>query len=92
MPYTDWISLLLLSFAIVILINALLASFIPAYYSKASIGKMTHSQLRVKQGNATLDHRLNVFAQSIVFSLVNFKVCLATIALFATILLLTHYF
>ncbi|MGB3211928.1 MAG: hypothetical protein WBB19_14590 [Desulforhopalus sp.] len=63
----------LFSFLFVALIHALLASFTTIYYKKKPLGHLSHSQLRIKQGNATFEHRLNVFAQSFVFCFVTLR-------------------
>ena len=64
----NWLSLLFFSFSLVALVNGLLASCTTFYYRKKSTGQLSHSQLRIKQGNATPEQRLNVFAQHLVFS------------------------
>ena len=74
----NWSTILLISFLLVALANALLASCTNIYYKKKSIGHLSHSQLRIKQGTATFEHRLNVFAQSLVFCLVTFRIYLIT--------------
>ncbi|MCP3892443.1 MAG: hypothetical protein GY797_21530 [Deltaproteobacteria bacterium] len=77
----DWQSIVLLSFILVVLANGVLASCTTLYYNKSTWGRLSHSQLRIKQGNATFEHRLNVFASSILFSFVNPKIYLATAAM-----------
>jgi len=72
----NWFEILLISFLLVAVVNALLASYTNRYYQNKSIGHLSHSQLRIKQGNATLEHRLNVFALSLVFSFVTFRIYL----------------
>lgn len=64
----NWLSLLFFSFTLVALVNGLLASCTTLYYKKKSTGQLSHSQLRIKQGNATPEQRLNVFAQYLTFS------------------------
>jgi hypothetical protein len=75
----NWSSILLLSFLLVAFTNAIVASFTSVYYRKKSIGHLSHSQLRIKQGNATFEHRLNVFAQSFVFCFVTLRVYIFTV-------------
>jgi hypothetical protein len=79
MLHEKWSLILLFSFLFVAFTNGLLASFTTLYYRKKSIGRLTHSQLRIKQGNANLEHRLNVFAQSFVFCFVTFRIYLITL-------------
>jgi hypothetical protein len=69
---------LLFTFLFVALINALLASCTKIFYRDKSSGHLSHSQLRIKQGNATFEHRLNVFAQSLVFCFLTFRIYLFT--------------
>ncbi len=78
------ITILLFSFLLVSLINALLASCTKLFYRQKSSGHLSHSQLRIKQGNATFEHRLNVFAQSLVFCFVTFRIYLFTFLVWLT--------
>lgn len=71
-----WVSMLLFSFLFVAFANALLASFTKVYYKRKSIGRLSHSELRIKQGTASFEHRLNVFTLSLVFSFVTFRIYL----------------
>jgi hypothetical protein len=73
-----WSSILLFSFLIVAFTNGLLASFTTIYYRKKSVGRLTHSQLRIKQGTATFEHRLNVFTHSLLFCFVTFRIYFVT--------------
>ena len=75
----NWFTILLTSFLLVACANALLASCTKRYYKNKSPGHLSHSQLRIKQGTATLDHRLNIFAQSLAFSFFSFRIYLITI-------------
>jgi hypothetical protein len=75
----NWSTILLFSFTLVALVNGLLASCTPLYYKNKSIGQLSHSQLRIKQGTANFEHRLNVFTQSLVFSFVTFRIYLITL-------------
>jgi hypothetical protein len=84
------LTLLLFTFLFVVLINALLASFTKIFYRDKSSGHLSHSQLRIKQGNATFEHRLNVFAQSLVFCFVTFRIYLFTFLTWLTFSGLLH--
>jgi hypothetical protein len=75
----NWSTILIFSFVAVALVNGLLASCTPLYYKNRSMGHLSHSQLRIKQGTANFEHRLNVFAQSLVFSFVTFRIYLITL-------------
>ena len=74
----NWSSILLLSFLLVATTNAIVASFTSLYYRNKSIGHLSHSQLRIKQGNATFEHRLNVFVLSLIFCFVTLRIYLFT--------------
>jgi len=77
----NWGTLLFICFTVSAVINALLSCCFSFYYKKYAWGQLSHSQLRVKQGNAKIDHRINVFAQSLVFSPGNIKVLTITLIL-----------
>ena len=79
MLHEKWSSILLFSFLIVAFANGFLASFTTVYYRNKSIGRLSHSQLRIKQGTATFEHRLNVFTHSLVFCFVTFRIYFITI-------------
>jgi hypothetical protein len=71
-----WFAILLFSFLFVAFVNAMLASCTKIYYKNRSSGHLSHSQLRIKQGNATFEHRLNVFGQTLIFGFVTFRIYL----------------
>ena len=77
----NWLTLLLYSFLFVALSNSLLASCTAKYYKNKSIGRLSHSQLRIKQGTASLEQRLNVFVQSMLFCFITFRLYLITFVL-----------
>ncbi|TKB27329.1 hypothetical protein FCL47_04085 [Desulfopila sp. IMCC35006] len=79
MIHENWLLLLLYSFLLVALGNSLLASCTAIYYQNQSIGRLSHSQLRIKQGTATLEQRINVFAQSLIFSFISFRIYFITL-------------
>ncbi|MEE4137153.1 MAG: hypothetical protein V2I32_13830 [Desulforhopalus sp.] len=84
--FAHWLPVLLLSLVLVVVGNALLASCTDLYYRRKAWGQLSHSQLRIKQGRAELDHRLNVFFQALVFGLVSPR-----LYLFAGVLLLLYW-
>jgi hypothetical protein len=71
-----WFTILVFSFLFVAFVNAMLASCTKIYYKNRSSGHLSHSQLRIKQGNATFEHRLNVFGQTLIFCFVTFRIYL----------------
>lgn len=81
MLHPSWISILLASFAFVVVCNALIASYWASFYKNVPTGRLTHSQLRVKQGNATLEQRFNVFILSLLFGVAKLRNLLFTLAL-----------
>ena len=85
MLYEKWSSILLFSILLVVFTNSLLAGFTKIYYKNKSMGHLSHSQLRIKQGNATFEHRLNVFAQSLIFSFISFRIYLITLLVWLVI-------
>lgn len=85
MLHQSWVTILFVSFISVLLCNALIASFVSSYYKKIPIGRLNHSQLRVKQGNATLEHRLNVFVLSFLFGITSLRNLFLTIILAAAL-------
>lgn len=74
MLHEDWLLIGLLSFTIISIFSALLASCSRIYYRKKAWGQISHSQLRIKQGNATMEHRLNVFALSLIFNFTSLRI------------------
>ncbi len=80
-----WGLLLFLSFCLVTITNSILASCTTLYYKQKPVGRLSHNQLRIKQGNASLEHRLNVFAQSLIFSFVTFRIYLFSLLLWIAI-------
>lgn len=77
----NWLDLLLVSFLLVALANSLLASCTGIYYQNIATGRLSHSQLRIKQGTATFEQRLNVFSYSLVFSFISLRIYLFTVPL-----------
>ena len=73
MLHKNWIVLLLGCLVIVAALNGFLAAFTTFPYRKKSWGQLSHSQLRIKQGNATFDHRLNAFTQATLFCLFSWR-------------------
>ncbi|MFT5700750.1 MAG: hypothetical protein ACI8ZB_003635 [Desulforhopalus sp.] len=84
MLHPSWITILCVSFAFVAVCNALIATFSAIYYKNIPLARLTHSQLRVKQGNANFEQRLNVFVVSLLFSITGFRILLASFALAAS--------
>lgn len=81
MFYEKWSVILIYSFLLVALAHAILASCTRFYYKNKAVGLLSHSQLRIKQGNATFEHRLNVFCQALVFCFITLRIYLLAILL-----------
>lgn len=88
---SNWLKILFLSFCLVAVTNGLLASCTPLFYRKKPVGRLSHNELRIKQGNATLEQRLNVFGQSLTFSIVSFRVYIFTLLIWLAINFLFYY-
>lgn len=88
----NWLSLLFFSFFLVALVNGLLASCTTLYYKKKSTGNLSHGQLRIKQGNATLEQRLNVFAQYLTFSVFTPSVYIIALLVWLTLSGMLHLY
>lgn len=87
----NWLYLLFISFAVVTITSSVIASTWKQYYRNVPIGRLSHSQLRVKQGNATPDHRINVFTHSLILCLFKFRIYLISVLLWGGLLLLNHF-
>lgn len=87
----NWLKILVLSFCLVALTNSLLASCTALFYRKKPVGRLSHNELRIKQGNATLEQRLNVFGQSLTFSIVTLRVYIFTLLVWLAINCLLYF-
>jgi hypothetical protein len=85
MLHHSWKTILFFSFVSVLLCNALIACFASSYYKNTPIGRLNPSQLRVKQGNATVEQRLNVFVLSFLFGITSMRNLFLTIILAAAL-------
>ncbi len=81
MIHPDWIQILFVSFIVVAVSFGMISSFSSSYYKNMPMGRLSHSQLRVKQGNASIEQRLNVFVLSLLFSWTNSRIILITLLL-----------
>ncbi|BHH83546.1 hypothetical protein [Desulforhopalus sp. 52FAK] len=79
MLHPAWIKILFVSFITVALCFAMISSFSRSYYKNTPMGRLSHSQLRVKQGNANIEQRLNVFVLSLLFSVTNLRILIITL-------------
>ena len=70
MIHPEWMSIILYSYLFVLITHALASCLVPLYYKNIPFGRLTHSQLRVKQGSAEFEHRANVFVHSLVFGVI----------------------
>lgn len=83
--HPQWLKILFFSLLAVAICNGLVASFSSAYYKNFAVGRLTHSQLRIKQGTANLDQRLNVFILAIIFSVTSFRLLIVSLVLAVSI-------
>lgn len=77
--HPEWMTILFVTFLSVAVCNGLIASFSSSYYKKMPVGRLTHGQLRIKQGNADLDQRLNVFVLALLFGFTSFRIIIITL-------------
>lgn len=83
--HPEWMTILFVTFVAVAVCNGLIASFSSSYYKNIPIGRLTHGQLRIKQGNADLDQRLNVFVLALLFGFMSFRIIIITLLVAAGI-------
>jgi len=87
----NWLFLLCVVFLIILVSHGVISATWKNYYRKVPLGRLTHSQLRVKQGNATAEQRLNVFAHRIALSLFQFRSYLFTLVCWVILVALHHF-
>lgn len=87
----NWFSLFIICLCIVAVSNGLLASCTSLLYKDKKTGQLSHSQLRIKQGNAHFEHRINVFTTSFLFSFITLRLLLIAL-FFAVVTNLYFYF
>lgn len=87
----NWLFLIFISFVFVTVINGVIASTWRNYYQKVASGRLSHSQLRIKQGNATFEQRINVFTHTFVLSFFKFRIYFISALLSGVLLLLSHF-
>lgn len=78
----------LLAFFAVAVGYALISSLTPLLYKNKSWGQLTANELRVKQGTATPEIRLNLFVRSFFSCFFTYQIYLAALVLSGAILLL----
>lgn len=81
----SFIELFFLSFLLVASAHGVLAGWTVLLYKKKSVGQLSGDQLRVKQGTATLEHRINVLVKTFFTSIFTYQIYL--LALFASAIL-----
>lgn len=57
-----------------------LASFTTLFYRRKSWGELTHNELKVKQGDATIENRLDLFFRSFFTGFFTYQVYLISLA------------
>lgn len=71
--HPHWKTILSLSVLAVAVGNGLLSCLMASYYKNRPVGRLSHSQLRIKQGNASPEQRFNVFILSLLFTVTNLR-------------------
>ncbi len=74
--HSDWKTILIFSVLAVAVGNGLLSCLMAGYYKNQPVGRLSHSQLRIKQGNASPEQRFNVFILSLLFTVTNLRLLL----------------
>ena len=87
----NWFALFIICLCIVAVSNGLLASCTSLLYKDKKSGQLSHSQLRIKQGNAHFEHRINAFANSFLFSFITLRLLLTALFLAVVTNLYIHY-
>lgn len=70
---------------------AFLASWTSLFYRKKAWGQLTRAELKIKQGNATLENRMDLFIRTLFASFFTYQVWLLTL-FFGTLISLAIYF
>jgi hypothetical protein len=78
MLHPEWKTILIGSFVCIAVCYAFMSCYSSSFYKKIPTGRLNHSQLLVKQGNANFEQRFNVFIVSFLFSIANRYILLAT--------------
>lgn len=81
----DFVDLFFVSFLAIAAVHGFLAGWTKLLYRKKATGQLSSCELRVKQGTASLEHRVTVFTRAFFASLFTFQVyflalCCAAIA------------
>ncbi len=76
--YSEWKMIVLLSLVTVLAGNALFSCLFAGYYKNRPTGRLSHSELRIKQGNASPEQRFNVFILSLLLGVANLRLLLLT--------------
>jgi hypothetical protein len=82
---------LLLAFVAVAIGYALLASLTPVFYRRKALGQLTKNELKVKQGTATLENRMDLFVRTFFTSIFTYQVYLLAITLGSGVYFIFRY-
>ncbi|TKB07198.1 hypothetical protein [Desulforhopalus sp. IMCC35007] len=77
MLHSEWKTILIGSFICVAVCYSFMSCYSSTFYKKIPAGRLNHSQLLVKQGNANFEQRINVFVVSLLFSITNHRILIA---------------
>lgn len=79
--YTSFGELFLLSFLVISCLYGVLASLTRILYRNKLAGQLNNHELRVKQGTASLDNRLNLFVRAFFGSFFTWQVYVMALAI-----------
>lgn len=81
----------LLAFVVVSIGNAFLSSWTPLFYRRKSWGQLTPNELRVKQGTATFEIRMNLFVRTFFSCFFSYQIYLVALFISGSAYLVMEY-
>ena len=88
---TGFLEIFIVAFIVAAAGYAFLASWTPLFYKKKSWGQLSKNELLVKQGNATVENRIDLFFRSFFTSLFTVQVYLAALLVAGAVWLVGKY-
>jgi hypothetical protein len=87
----DFWDVFMLAFVAVAAGYALLASLSSVLYRRKALGRLTKHELKVKQGTATFENRMDLFVRTFFVSLFTYQVYLIALALGSSVYFILKY-
>lgn len=88
---SSFLEIYIITFLAVLAIYVFLAGWTTLFYRKKAWGQLSQNELKVKQGTATLENRLDLSAQSVVTGLLTWQLHLIALVITAGILVGRFY-